>query len=146
MNLRAAIMVPVLLVTLCSAHSAANETVAQLEKRLESARREEQPPICLALVWRYIEQSSKAYADGKAEDAGKAIQQAGQFAEQATTAALDSGKHQKRVEIELRKMAHRLRDMNRTLAFEDQPTVQAAVDRIEDLRSRILQHMFAKKK
>jgi hypothetical protein len=146
MNLRAAIMVSVLLVTPCSALSAANETVEQLEKRLESARREERPPLCLALAWRHINQSSKAYTDGKAEDAGRALQQAEQRAEQATTAALDTGKHQKRVEIELRQMAHRLRDMNRTLNFEDQPTVQAAVDHIEDLRNRLLQHMFAKKK
>jgi hypothetical protein len=41
-------------------------------------------------------------------------------------------------------MADKLRDIKRTLAFEDQPPVQQAIDRLEDIRTTLLKEMFAK--
>jgi hypothetical protein len=41
-------------------------------------------------------------------------------------------------------MAEKLRDIKRTLAFEDQAPVEQAVRRLEDVRTTLLKEMFAK--
>jgi hypothetical protein len=43
-------------------------------------------------------------------------------------------------------MAEKLRDIKRTLAFEDQLPVERAIRRLEDVRTTLLQEMFAKDK
>src|ERR1019366_3263180 len=43
-----------------------------------------------------------------------------------------------------RKMAEKLRDIKRTLAFDDQPPVEQAIRRLEDIRTTLLKEMFAK--
>ena len=43
-------------------------------------------------------------------------------------------------------MAEKLRDIKRTLAFEDQPPVEQAVRRLEDIRTVLLNEMFSKDK
>ncbi len=45
----------------------------------------------------------------------------------------------------MRKAEHRLNEVRRTLALEDQPEVQAAVDQIATVRKQILDQMFAPK-
>ena len=42
-------------------------------------------------------------------------------------------------------MADKLRDIKRTLAFEDQPPVEQAIHRLEDIRTTLLKEMFAKR-
>ena len=64
------------------------------------------------------------------------------FSEKAHDAAIQSGKRVKNTEIEFRKMAAKLRDIKRTVNFEDQPPLQAAADRLESLRTDLLTHMF----
>jgi hypothetical protein len=41
-------------------------------------------------------------------------------------------------------MAEKLRDIKRTLAFEDQAPVEQAIHRLEDIRTTLLKEMFAK--
>ena len=43
-------------------------------------------------------------------------------------------------------MAEKLRDVKRTLAFEDQAPVEQAVHRLEDIRTSLLKAMCAKEK
>jgi hypothetical protein len=43
-------------------------------------------------------------------------------------------------------MAEKLRDIKRTLAFDDQPPVDQAVRRLEDVRTSLLNAMFANDK
>ncbi|MGA9902637.1 MAG: hypothetical protein WBQ39_11930, partial [Terriglobales bacterium] len=53
-------------------------------------------------------------------------------------------KRLKNVEIDVRKMADKLRDIKRSLAVEDQPPVDQAMRRLEEVRTTLLQEMFAK--
>ena len=66
------------------------------------------------------------------------------YSEKARDAAIQSRKHLKNVEIDVRKMAAKLRDVKRTLAFEDQAPVEQAIRRLEDVRTTLLKEMFAK--
>jgi hypothetical protein len=68
-----------------------------------------------------------------------------QYAEKARDAAIARPHKLKDTEIHLRKAEHRLNDLRRTLAFEDQPPVQDAADRIAAIRKQILDVMFAPK-
>ena len=68
------------------------------------------------------------------------------YSEKARDNATQTKKHLKNVEIDVRKMAEKLRDIKRTLAFEDQLPVERAIRRLEDVRTALLQEMFAKDK
>ena len=68
------------------------------------------------------------------------------YSEKARDAAIQTRKHLKNVEIDVRKMAEKLRDVKRTLAFEDQAPVEQAVRRLENVRTTLLKEMFAKEK
>ena len=50
----------------------------------------------------------------------------------------------KNTEISLRKMAHRLADIKRTVAYDDQPPIQSAIDSLEKIRTDLLNKMFGK--
>jgi hypothetical protein len=41
-------------------------------------------------------------------------------------------------------MADKLRDIKRTLPFEDQPPLEQSIRRLEDIRTALLKEMFAK--
>ena len=77
-------------------------------------------------------------------EARDAVNEVITYSEQARDAAMTSQKHLKNVEIDVRKIADRLRDIRRTLAFEDQPPVEQAIRRLEDIRTALLKQMFAK--
>jgi hypothetical protein len=67
------------------------------------------------------------------------------YSDKARDASIRTGKRLKDTEIAMRKMAARLRDIKRSLAFEDQAPVATAVDRLEQMRTELLSHMFGKK-
>ena len=90
--------------------------------------------------------ADKLYNDGNA-DAGKAaLQDVVAYSKKATDAAIATGKKLKNVEITLRKMAEKFRDIKRTVAFDDQAPLQQAVDGLEKMRTDLLSAMFGKKK
>jgi len=68
------------------------------------------------------------------------------YSEKARDSAIASKKHLKNAEIATRKMAEKLNDIKRTLAFEDQPPVEQAIHRLEDVRTSLLKEMFSDKK
>jgi hypothetical protein len=86
------------------------------------------------------------YQDGNVAQAAAAVDDVVAYSEQARDAATQTKKHLKNVEIDVRKMAEKLRDIKRTLAFEDQLPVERAIRRLEDVRTALLREMFANDK
>ena len=86
------------------------------------------------------------YSAGKSDDARAAVQDVVTYSEKAQSTSIQSGKKLKNTEIALRKMAAKLRDIKRSLNFDDQAPVQTAADRLESLRTDLLTHMFGKGK
>ncbi len=137
----------VLLLALASAYSAAREeTAAELKARLESARPEERPELCIRIARQQLRDADKLYSDGKIDQARDAVDDIVTYSEKARDAATQTKKHLKNVEIDVRKIAEKLRDIKRTLVFEDQPPVEQAIRRLEDIRTTLLKEMFAKEK
>ena len=122
------------------------ETLQQLMARAESARIEDRPALCIEIAERQLKSADELYSAGKADEARTALQDVVAYSEKAHDAAIQSGKRIKNTEIALRKMAAKLRDINRSLNFDDQAPAQAAADRLESLRTELLSHMFGKGK
>ena len=134
-----------LLLALASAYGAArDETVDELKSRLESARPEDRPELCIRIARQQLRNTDKLYSDSKAEEARAALDDIVTYSEKARDAATETKKHLKNVEIDVRKIADKLRDIKRTLTFEDQAPVDQAVHRLEDIRTALLKEMFAK--
>jgi|SRR5450755_3477307 hypothetical protein len=133
------------LLAIASAYTAAkDEPVEVLKSRFTSARLEDRPMLGIQIAQHQLRNADKFYIDGKIIEAREAVNDIVAYSEQARNAATQSKKHLKNVEIDVRKIADRLRDIRRTLAFEDQAPVEQAIRRLEDIRTALLKEMFAK--
>jgi len=142
--MRAPLFILVLIMALLPAVAGKDESVDELKKRAEAAKVEDQPPLCSEIARRQLDVADKLYTDGKVEEARAAIDDVVKYSGQASAAAVKTGKHLKHTEIAIRKMAERLRTIRHSLAFDDQPPVQDAADRLESMRNDLLSRMFSK--
>jgi len=139
-------IVAVLLAASSLALAYKTETLQELIARAESAKIEDRPALCLEISERQLKSADELYTAGKADEGRAAVQDVVTYSEKAHDAAIQSGKKVKNLEIAFRKMAAKLRDLKRSLNFDDQAPVQAAADRLENLRTDLLSHMFGKGK
>ena len=135
----------ILLAVSFAAFARKEESLEQLIARAESARLEDRPGLYTEIAQREVESADQLYTAGKVDAARTGISDVVTYSDKARDAAISSGKKLKHVEIAMRKMAAKLRDIKRTLVFEEQAPVQAAVDHLEQLRTELLAHMFGKK-
>ena len=119
-----------------------DESVEDLKARVASSSPEQRVGLCIEIASKQLSGADKLYTDGKSEEAQAALKDVVSYAGQATEAATQTGKKLKRAEIEVRRMAHKLRDMKRSAVFEDQAAIQDAVDRMENMRTELLAKMF----
>jgi hypothetical protein len=133
-----------LLATSLIAPAKKEETLEQLVSRAQSAKVQDQPELYTEAAERQLTAADKLYTTGQIEDARKAIQDVLTYSDKAGEAANASGKHIKHTEISFRKMAAKLRDIKRALAFEDQAPVENAANHLEELRTNLLTRMFGK--
>jgi polyhydroxyalkanoate synthesis regulator phasin len=139
-------IVAVLLATCVLAFGYKTETLQELIAREEAAKVEDRPGLCTEIAERQLKAADELFTAGKVEEAEAAVKDIVIYSEKAHDAAIQSGKKLKNTEIDFRKMATKLRDIKRSLNFEDQAPVQAAADRLESLRTDLLSHMFGKGK
>jgi hypothetical protein len=131
-----------LAVVVCTA--AKEETIEAMKSRFETARPEDRPALAIQIAERQLHAADKLYIDGKAEEGRAAVGEVVAYCAKARDAATESKKHLKTVEIDVRKIADRLRDIKRTLAFEDQHPIEQAIRSLEDMRTQLLDEMFGK--
>ncbi len=136
-----------LLVALAAANCAAfEETVDGLKSRLPNATAEDRAEISIRIAELQLRAADKLYTESHVAEARAAVDDIVAYSQKASDSAIESRKHLKNVEIAMRKMAAKLRDIKRTLAFEDQPPVDQAAHRLEDIRTTLLKEMFSDKK
>ncbi|HZS96831.1 MAG TPA: hypothetical protein VFA40_08620 [Terriglobales bacterium] len=119
-------------------------TLEQLKARLQNAKPDDRATLSAQVAEHQVENADKLYAAGKSEEAVAAIHEVVSYSEQAQKAAEQSGKKLKNVEIAVHRMAHRLTEIKRSLPFDDQATVQEAVERLDKIDSDLLNRMFGK--
>jgi len=135
-----------LLVSALMVFAGKEETVQELIARAETAKPDDRPGLYVEAARRQLKAADELYTAGKPDEARVTVGDVVTYSEKAQDAALQSGKRLKQTEIALRKMAAQLRDLQRTLSYEDQAPVQAAAERLENLRTDLQQRMFGKKK
>jgi hypothetical protein len=131
-------------IALCA--GAKDQSLQQLIEHANAAPVKDQPALYISIAERQLKTADDLYNQAKPEEARAAIADVVTYSEKAHDAAVASGKRLKPTEMASRKMSHRLRDLRRTLNFDDQPPVQAAADRLEYLAQDLLTHMFGKGK
>jgi hypothetical protein len=139
------IILAVVLAAVVAARASKEATLEQLIARAEAARPEDRPPLYAEIAERQLKAADQLYTDGQVEAARAAVNDVVIYSDKATTSATETGKKLKQTEIAVRKMAARLRDIQRSLAFEDQAPVKTAVERLENLRTTLLSRMFGGK-
>jgi hypothetical protein len=123
-----------------------SHATADLVAQAQAAPVDHQPELFIKAAEEDLKTSTRLYSDGQVDDARKTLDEMVSLSDRAVAAASQSHKHLKNVEIDLRKISDKLRDLKRTLNFEDQAPVQAAMDHMEVLRTNLLALMFGKGK
>ena len=137
--------IPILVIVLSSALTAVGSKDASLDElkaRIESARPDEKVQICLTIAERQVNNANELFRQNKSEEAQAAVRDVVTYSGQARDAAAVTGHRLKNTEIDVRKMAHKLSDIKRPLALEDQVPVQTAIDELEKIRTDLLNKMF----
>ncbi len=135
-----------LLLAVAGAAAARDESLDELKARAQSASPQDRPRIYVEIAELQLRTANQFYKDGDVEKARVAVDDIVTYSEKARDSATETKKHLKNVEIRVRKIAERLRDIKGTLAIEDQPVVDQAVQRLETVRTSLLDQMFAKDK
>src|SRR5713101_739567 len=122
------------------------ETLEELIARADAARPDQQPDLYMRVAQLELKSATEAYKADKMDDFRTAVQQIVKYSDSAHSAALHTGKHIKPTEIKIREIAIRLRDIKLNVEVEEQPPVQAAIDRLEGFRTELLHSMFGSKR
>lgn len=138
--------VAVLLAVCLMVFASKEETLQTLIARAEAAPLRDRPGLYIEIAARQLKSADALYDEGKANEARMAVQDVVTYSSKARDAAVESNRRLKNTELAMRTMSRRLRDMKRTLNYEDQAPVQAAVDHLENLADDLLTHMFGKGK
>ncbi len=126
--------------------AARDESVEELKSRVQNAVPQDRPKLCVQIAELQLRNADKLYRNGDAEQARAAVEDIVTYSRKARDSATETKKHVKNVEIAVRKMAERLRDIKRTLSIEDQAPVEHAIQELEEIRTSLLQQMFSKEK
>ena len=137
-----AIFVFVFLSTLCFA--AHDETFEALVKQADAAKLRDQPVLYVKIAESQLKATDAFYKDGKYDDARSALANIVRYSDKSSDAAIRSGKKLKETEITIRKIADKLRDIKRSVEFDEQAPIQDAIDHLEQYRTQILSRMFRK--
>jgi hypothetical protein len=141
---RTLIIILSLLLLAAGLASSSEEALSALIARAESARMDARPPLYCTIAERQLVTADQLYNSGKVDEARVAVNDVVTYSDKAHDAASKSRSKLKPTEILLRKMAVKLRDIKRTLPFEEQAAVQDAADHLERLRTDLLARMFSK--
>jgi hypothetical protein len=145
-RMRAATLIVSLLFACVLLANAKEKSVLELADEAQAAPIKEQPKLYIEIARTQLDLADKAYSAGNPESAKVAVDDVVEYSGKATDASIQSGSKLKDTEIRIRKMADKLRDIKHNLNAEDQPEVQSAMNKLEDMRSKLLGKMFEKKK
>jgi hypothetical protein len=132
----------VFLVFTAAASGKKEETLEQLIARADAAKPDQQPELYVEIAERQLKALADSSKDERWEEFRVELQQVVKYCDRAQATAVQSKKKVKRTEIKIRQISQRLRDLKLNVDPDDQPTVQAAVDKLEHFRAELFRSMF----
>jgi hypothetical protein len=136
--------VALILLAACVPLFAAEESLEQLKARAPTARIEEQPKIYVRIAELELKNVDSTLGQGDIQKEQAAMQDLATACENAAKTSVTTRKHMKQTEIALRKVSERVEQFRKSVEFESRPPIKAAIDRIEQARSDLLNAMFKK--
>ncbi|HWR14572.1 MAG TPA: hypothetical protein VN577_07070 [Terriglobales bacterium] len=122
---------------------AKEETIEQLKAKAEAAEPKKRPDLYSELSRRQLEAADQVYGSD-VDRARKMVEESLRSSEIAAQSAIDTGKDLKKVEIRLRKISDRMAELSRSWAFDDRQPLKTGEERIDALRTKLLERMFRK--
>jgi len=122
---------------------AAADKLAELMAKAQSAQGPKRAELLAQIAYEHVLVADHHFTEGRPAEGHKTVIEVVKYAEQARDVAVLQGRKAKRAEMNIRKAARKLEDVRRSLAFEDQSDVAAAVKRLHELQDEILEAMFA---
>jgi hypothetical protein len=137
------LLLAALMIATCSlALARDHDSLDQLKARFESAAAKDRVSLGLRIAEMQTDAADRLYGENKSDEGRAAIADIVTYCEKASDAATGSGKKLKDAEITIRKIAHKLGDIKRSVNFDDQAPVQEAIDHLERVRTQLLSKMF----
>ena len=118
------------------------ETLEQLIARADAAKPDQQPDLYVEVAERQLKSLADASQGERWAEFRAQLQDVIKYCERAQATAIQSKKKVKRTEIRIRQISQRLRNMKLDVDSDDQPSVQAAVDKLEHFRAQLFRSMF----
>jgi hypothetical protein len=144
--MRTAFLIIALLLTCSLLVAAKDKPLAEMIQEADAANVHDQPKLYIKISQNQLHVADKSYSSGAPDSGRAAVENVVLYSGKASDAAIQSGNRLKDTEIDIRKMADKLRDIKRNLNYDDQAPVQTAMDKLEEMRSKLLNRMFEKKK
>jgi uncharacterized tellurite resistance protein B-like protein len=135
-------VVLVFLVIAACTCAVAEDDLGQLKQRAATTTGGDEAKLCVDIARLELKEADTDYNAGEMDKAAAALANIVTYSEQAAQAALASGKNLKHTELALRGISGKLSDIRRNVDFEQRAQLQTAVDRIENLRTELLQGIF----
>jgi len=132
----------VLLAVAVASSGKKEETLEQLIARADAARPDQQPDLYVEIAERQMKSLLDASHDERWAEFRVTLQDVIKYCDRAQVTAIQSKKKVKRTEIKIRQISVRLRNMKFDVDADDQPSVQAAVDKLEHFRAELFRSMF----
>ena len=114
----------------------------ELQQRADQASGAECAQLSMRAARQELEYADRLFLNGSTQAAHAAIDVSMHYAQRSVECTLQSRKHQKAAEIELRGFIRRMNDVSRTLDSEDRQHLTQVLAELEKQRDRLLQSIF----
>ena len=121
---------------------AASPELERLKAKAAEMKDHDRGKVYSEIARELTEQASRQFNEGTKEQALASVSDVVEYAEKAAEAAKLKNKKTKDTEINLRKTARRLEEIEKTLAIEDRPPVRTAVEKVDSIRKGLLEYFL----
>ena len=121
------------------------ETLSELMAKADAASGAQQADLCMQVAERQMKLAIESFNQNKPDSGRAALEQISKYADKGHSAAIQARKRLKHTEIKLRQISGHLRDFKFNANADDQPVVQATIDKLEAYRTELLKSMFGSK-
>ena len=113
--------------------------IDRLKAKAEEMKEQDRGKVYSEIARELTEEANRQFTEGQLAAGQASVKQIVEYAEKASAAAKLKNKKTKDTEINLRKTARRLEEVAKTLAVEDRPPVNAAVEKLDEIRKELLE-------
>lgn len=115
---------------------------ADLQHRADAAHGADCAHLSMQAARQTLEDANRFFGAGDAKAAHAAIEVSLHYARRSVDCSLQAHKGEKAVEIDMRKLIRRMKDILQTLDSEDRPHLTRSLNELEKQRDRLLHSLF----